>query len=196
LHHRISACITPIILIQQNFASFVDRDRDPRNWTSFRRGFGRPSDASHFWIGNDALHVISTRGGRYSLRVEVQSAATGNWYWTTYTPFSVGNESTRYAARRGSYGGGTIGDVEFGDAVTAIDGAPFVTADVVARPPAPSADDCGGRELVPSGFWFADDRLLCGSPNLNGGGYQFRWPGLPDGTERLNASRLWLVCAN
>ena len=90
------------ILIQQHVdgSDFFDR-----TWSEFKAGFG--STSGNYWLGNEQLHTL-TQDNKYKLRFELQSNASGLWYWAEYDTFTVGDESTQYTLTVAGFNGNVI----------------------------------------------------------------------------------------
>ncbi|XP_056016837.1 ryncolin-1-like [Ostrea edulis] len=74
-------------------------------WNQYRTGFGDPY--KKYWIGNDALHLL-TKSGSQVLHVDLQKFNGQNAY-AKYSKFSVGDESSKYRLTVSGYRG-TAGD--------------------------------------------------------------------------------------
>lgn len=65
-----------------------------RSWNEYRRGFGRVTNQSDFWIGNENLHWLTTI---YSFRLKIELT---NWHNETrraiYEKFHVANKNDHY----------------------------------------------------------------------------------------------------
>ncbi|XP_048742418.2 ryncolin-1-like [Ostrea edulis] len=76
-----------------------------RTWQTYKNGFGDPK--KNYWIGNDALHLL-TKSGNNALRVDLQKF-NGQKAYAKYSKFSVGDESSKYKLTVSGYKG-TAGD--------------------------------------------------------------------------------------
>jgi len=87
------------ILVQQRVdpSSFFHR-----SWKDFKCGFNGSN--GNYWIGNELLHQL-TKDGRYKLRFDLQSNATGAWYWAEYGSFVVFSEAASYEVLMDVYSG-------------------------------------------------------------------------------------------
>jgi len=150
-----------------------------RTWSEFKAGFGDTS--GNYWLGNEQLHTL-TKDNKYKLRFELQSKATGLWYWAEYDTFTVGNESTQYTLTIDGYSG-NVG----WNALNDHNGAKFSTWDRdndVYR-----VNNCA-RERG-GGFWY----IWCDVCQLNAAGFSFQWSYLTTHCDViLRTSRMWLVC--
>ncbi|GFR84115.1 fibrinogen and fibronectin [Elysia marginata] len=59
-----------------------------RDWDSFKDGFGKPEPDEDFWLGNEAVHIL-TYVQPYELRVEL--ASDGKDYVALYKTFKLEN---------------------------------------------------------------------------------------------------------
>ncbi|KAG9471821.1 hypothetical protein GDO78_022597 [Eleutherodactylus coqui] len=71
-----------------------------RDWEDYRNGFGNLT--SEFWLGNVALHQISSSGS-YELRVDLRTAAEAAY--ALYDDFRVESEEQMFRLRLGQYKG-------------------------------------------------------------------------------------------
>ena len=72
-----------------------------RSWDEYKRGFGNKS--REFWLGLDAIHELTRRGG-ISLRVDLTTAA-GSKYYAAYINFGIGTEISKYKLVIARYSG-------------------------------------------------------------------------------------------
>ncbi|KAJ6655862.1 hypothetical protein lerEdw1_004632 [Lerista edwardsae] len=114
------------------------------------QGFGDP--AGEYWLGNEAVHVLTTRAA-YSLRVEL-SDWEGNRVYAQYEKFQLGSERQRYRLSLKGYKG-TAGQ----QSGLSLQGTNFSTRDS-------DNDNCMCRcaQMLTGGWWFD----ACGLSNLNG----------------------------
>ncbi|XP_034963181.2 tenascin-X isoform X6 [Zootoca vivipara] len=119
-----------------------------RNWQEYATGFGNLT--REFWLGNDALHQLTTSGD-YELRVDLR--AGNDSVYATYQNFRVDPPADHYRLHLGSYSGTA------GDAFTYHSGSVFSTKD---RDP--------NRVIIPcavsyrGAWWYRN----CHYANLNG----------------------------
>jgi len=165
------------LLIQQNDGT---SDFFNRSWAEFKVGFGDPS--GNYWLGNDLLSQLTASAGRYKLQFDLQSRSNGNWYRAVYSEFTVLTEADNYRLHVAGYSDNVGGDV-----LNQHGGTMFTTYDRDNDPwPGNCAQARGG------GFWYS----VCGGCAVNGQTQrnQFRWNGLPGGSDYLQSSRMSLQC--
>ncbi|KAL8213223.1 UNVERIFIED_CONTAM: hypothetical protein K2H54_061478 [Gekko kuhli] len=119
-----------------------------RDWQDYATGFGNRSQ--EFWLGNDALHQLTTSGD-YELRVDLRSENES--VYALYDSFRVDSPTDYYRLHLGSYSGTA------GDAFSYHSGSVFSTRD---RDP--------NRVIIPCavsyrGAWWYHN---CHYANLNG----------------------------
>lgn len=156
-----------------------------RTWSEFKAGFGNTS--GNYWLGNEQLHTL-TQDNKYKLRFELQSNASGLWYWAEYDTFTVGDESTQYTLTVGGFTGNVTVDAMNSGSIQ--NGMKFSTKDR-------DNDRDSGINCAPSrggGFWYNS----CGWCYVNGAGGYFYWAYMSSSSSEydyiLRASRMWLVC--
>jgi len=89
------------LLLQQK----VDRfDFFNRSWAEYKVGF----NDSRGRLGNDLLHQLTTSGGNYKLRFDLQ-AINGSWYYAEYSTFIVESETSNYLMQVSGYSGNAGG---------------------------------------------------------------------------------------
>ncbi|KAL1476989.1 hypothetical protein MTO96_017858 [Rhipicephalus appendiculatus] len=71
-----------------------------RNWTEYANGFGDP--AKEYWLGNKALHALTSTGEIMELRV-ILTNHTGESVSLDYESFKVASEKKRFKMRLGAY---------------------------------------------------------------------------------------------
>ncbi|XP_069800340.1 tenascin-X isoform X1 [Dendropsophus ebraccatus] len=71
-----------------------------RDWNDYRKGFGNMT--AEFWLGNTALHQISSSGS-YELRVDLRAGAESAF--AVYDDFRVESEDNNFRLRLGQYRG-------------------------------------------------------------------------------------------
>ena len=133
------------IVVQRRTTGKTDFNR---NWADYKRGFGGLDE--DFWIGNDNLHAITSRG-KYELRVELKYQ--GKSAFAHYADFSVADESDNYRLTLGAYDGTA------GDSLAYNNGKPFSTKD---RQNGPNVGQCTNQ--YGGGWWFDNCTYVC----LNG----------------------------
>ncbi|GFR62550.1 angiopoietin-related protein 1 [Elysia marginata] len=82
-------------VIQQRFNGAVFFNRD---WQSYKEGFGKIEPYGEFWLGNEAVHLL-TYVRPYELRVEIRS--DNKDYVALYKTFKLENEANKYRIRLG-----------------------------------------------------------------------------------------------
>lgn len=93
-----------------------------RKWTEYATGFGDPD--KEYWIGNKALHALTTSGrGKTALRILLTNG-TGESASLHYQYFIVSNEENSFKLSLGKYVG-----PQGWDAMRRSDGWPFSTYD-------------------------------------------------------------------
>ena len=104
------------IVIQRRSTGNVDFFK---NWAAYKKGFG--SLADDFWLGNDRIHALTSRG-TYELLVSLryQNISASAHYQT----FSIGDEKSKYVLHLGKYDGSA------GDAMVPHKGMAFSTYDM------------------------------------------------------------------
>ncbi|XP_077534773.1 techylectin-5A-like [Haemaphysalis longicornis] len=75
-----------------------------RNWTEYAEGFGVP--AKEFWIGNSALHALTSGEDEMMLRV-VLTNTTGDQKFVDYESVKVDNEENFFKLQLGKFVGPT-----------------------------------------------------------------------------------------
>ena len=90
-----------------------------RNWTEYKRGFGR-SD-SEYWLGNDRIHQL-TSSGNYTLKIRLTDW-NDNTTYAKYNVFRVSNETYNYTLTVDEYSG------DAGDSLKRHNGMQFSTLD-------------------------------------------------------------------
>ncbi|GFR99608.1 ficolin-1 [Elysia marginata] len=84
------------IVIQRRINGNVYFNRD---WESYKKGFGKPEPTEDFWLGNDAIYVL-TYLQPYELRVEITSGDKD--YVALYKTFKLEDETNKYRIRLGA----------------------------------------------------------------------------------------------
>lgn len=123
-----------------------------RNWDEYADGFGNASE--EYWIGNKALHALTSDDDTFTLRV-VLSNRTGESAFIDYESFRVGNEENLFKLQLGKILG-----PEGWDALSNGNGQNFSTFDK-DNDVAPS-ENCAMRYR--GGWWYKN----CHLANLNG----------------------------
>ncbi|KAM4603887.1 fibrinogen-like protein 1 [Polymixia lowei] len=146
-----------------------------RAWVEYKNGFGDLfSPDGEFWLGNDALHNITSQGN-YDLRVDMEDFE-GNQRYAEYKKFKVDDEKDQYQLHFGQYTGNA------GDALAKTHsplptgkkwtgpgsgGVKFSTFDH-PNDEEKEGDDAKCIRHDKSGWWFS----RCESGNLNGHYYK------------------------
>ncbi|KAK3798633.1 hypothetical protein RRG08_007449, partial [Elysia crispata] len=73
-----------------------------RDWESYKNGFGKPDSGGDFWLGNEAVHIL-TYMKPHELRVEIRHE--GRDYFAQYKTFNLGSEANKYRIRLGDVSG-------------------------------------------------------------------------------------------
>ncbi|CAN7990705.1 unnamed protein product, partial [Ixodes hexagonus] len=122
-----------------------------RNWTEYKTGFGNPK--KEYWIGNNALHALTSEDRDFLLRVQLRNETNGSLV-AYYKTFRVASEGELYKLTIGDYYG-----PPGSDSLTYANGANFSTFDQ-------DNDKDGGNcaEQFRGGWWYT----ACHSSNLNG----------------------------
>lgn len=122
-----------------------------RNWTEYATGFGDP--AKEYWIGNNALHMLTAGSEDMELRV-VLTNHTGESVSLDYERMQVGSEEELFKLQLGNY----LGPPGW-DALTYSSGFPFTTYDQYN-----DTDDDNCAEIYSGAWWYGS----CPMANLNG----------------------------
>lgn len=122
-----------------------------RNWTEYANGFGDPDD--EYWIGNKALHALTSEKENMSLRI-VLSNSTEETVSFGYETFAVANETQSFQLQLESFSGS-----EEWDAMGHLSGQKFSTYD---RDNSLYKVNCAVR--FRGGWWYSN----CLGGNLNG----------------------------
>nr|XP_039256108.1 fibrinogen-like protein 1 [Styela clava] len=157
--------------------SHINDDFDfNRSWLSYKHGFGDVScdGKSNFWIGNEALHVMTSLRN-YHLRADVMDWSDNEGY-ASYSSFHVEPEEMDYQLRISGYEAAEDPDMRIGDAFkghnfgypddessTKHDGMKFSTFD---RDNDRYQYNCASQDG--GGWWFN----RCSAVNLNGRVYR------------------------
>ncbi|KAK3764820.1 hypothetical protein RRG08_002034, partial [Elysia crispata] len=73
-----------------------------RDWESYKNGFGKPDSGGDFWLGNEAVHIL-TYVKPHELRVEIRHE--GRDYFAQYKTFNLESEANKYRIRVGDVSG-------------------------------------------------------------------------------------------
>ncbi|XP_069799983.1 ficolin-1-like [Dendropsophus ebraccatus] len=135
------------IVFQRRWDGSVDFSQD---WKSYKEGFG--SRMTEFWLGNDNLHMLTSKG-TWELRIDLHDFETTKSF-AKYSSFQILGESEKYKLILGTYRGGNMGD-SFSFHKNAL----FSTKDQ-------DNDKHGGScaQICRGGWWYVD----CHNANLNG----------------------------
>ncbi|XP_054635041.1 fibrinogen-like protein 1 [Dunckerocampus dactyliophorus] len=140
-----------------------------RAWVEYKHGFGDlHSPDGEFWLGNDALHYLSSQG-KYDLRINMEDFE-GKARFAEYKNFRVDGEKDQYQLHLGDYtgdAGDALADVHAGHRPAAVK---FSTYDKL-----PGGDAKCVRHSK-SGWWFS----RCDSGNLNGHYYKGPYQAMTD----------------
>jgi len=153
-----------------------------RSWAEYKVGFS--DSRGNCWLGNDLLSQL-TLTGRYTLRLDLQSRNTSNWYYAEYSTFIVLSESSNYTLHVSGYSGNTGYD-----AFSRHNGRMFSTFD--RDNDRDSSSNCA--VTFGGGWWYNSCHWCCMNWYKGLGKYfGFVWVNLPGG-RRLQSSRMWLQC--
>ena len=120
-----------------------------KTWEQYKDGFGNPK--SEFWIGNEALHKLTSQIN-YTLIIEMWDKE--NKYWVArYDTFKLSSESEGYRLTVGGYHGNATDAMHYSNNVA------FSTAD---RDNDASSTHCA--RFYTAGWWYK----YCHYCNLNG----------------------------
>lgn len=139
-------CINSWTLIQKRWNGSLDFNR---KYQEYADGFGSP--AGEFWIGNEALHRLTSHNCS-SLQVKMQDVSGKSWH-AEYEHFNIGSESSGYRLSIGGYSGNASNAFEYQN------GMEFSTID---RDRDISKINCAAD--YEGGWWFS----RCQHANLNG----------------------------
>ena len=92
------------IIFQQRIDTTITWNR---NWTDYRDDFG--SLGGNYWMGNEKVHLLTSAGTNYRLRIEMLFLADG-WMSAEYDQFSLDNETGLYRLHVACYSNGECGD--------------------------------------------------------------------------------------
>ncbi|XP_041641971.1 fibrinogen-like protein 1 [Cheilinus undulatus] len=154
-----------------------------RAWVEYKHGFGDLfSPDGEFWLGNDALHLLTTQGN-YDLRIDMEDFE-GNQRFAEYRKFKVDDEKDQYQLHLGEYNGNAgnalAGPHSTGQQWTGTgresDGIKFSTYDHLNDAPGDVDDDASCIRHSRSGWWFS----RCDSGNLNGHYYKGPYKAMTD----------------
>ncbi|KAK3773635.1 hypothetical protein RRG08_002111, partial [Elysia crispata] len=73
-----------------------------RDWESYKNGFGKPDSGGDFWLGNEAVHIL-TYVKPHELRVEIRHE--GRDYFAQYKTFNLESEANKYRIQLGDVSG-------------------------------------------------------------------------------------------
>lgn len=122
-----------------------------RNWTEYASGFGDVQ--KEYWIGNRALHALTSGEEQMSLRVVLNKSSSES-VSIDYGRFKVASAEDLFRISVGDFKG-TVG----WDALTALNGRPFATLDNKSG----NEHNCSG--LYIGAWWYTSH---CHGANLNG----------------------------
>ncbi|XP_068449484.1 fibroleukin [Clinocottus analis] len=139
-----------------------------RTWQEYREGFGSPQ--GEHWLGNTALHALSS-AGQHQLRIELE-----DWHQqkrhAIYNHFKVASEAQRYRLTAREYSGDAGNALSYSKRYNH-DTRAFSTAD--RDHDRYAAGNCG--QYYGAGWWFD----ACLAANLNGRYYRGRYSGVTNG---------------
>ena len=136
------------------FKHHADADGFGQNWTTMRDGFDRnvpygghnnQRQSNEYWIGNEALHQLTSRYDSYILRIDMWTDEQ-TYEYAEFDGFRVASENDAYALTLTDYHAGSAGP---GGMVTYHSGKPFATAD------RDNDRNCSYNEGV--AWWFMND---------------------------------------
>lgn len=122
-----------------------------RNWTEYANGFGDPAD--EYWIGNKALHALTSGDENMILRI-VLSNSTEDTVSIDYRTFAVASEGELFKLQLGNFSATTDWD-----AMGSLSGQKFSTYD---RDNDLAFTNCAA--IYRGGWWYSS----CLGGNLNG----------------------------
>ena len=88
------------IIFQQFLSTSITWNQ---NWVNYRNGFG--SLGGNYWMGNEKVHLLTSAGTNYRLRIEMLFPAYG-WMSAEYDQFSLDTEANNYKLHLASYSNG------------------------------------------------------------------------------------------
>ncbi|KFO21527.1 ficolin-1 isoform X2 [Fukomys damarensis] len=121
-----------------------------RDWAAYKQGFG--SQLGEFWLGNDNIHALTSRGSS-ELRVDLVDFE-GNPSFAKYNSFRVAAEAEKYKLVLGAFVEGSAGD-----SLTSHSGRFFSTKD---QDNDQSSASCAAQ--YHGSWWYGE----CHVSNLNG----------------------------
>ncbi|XP_038647971.1 fibrinogen gamma chain [Scyliorhinus canicula] len=182
-------------LLQRRLDGSVDFNR---NWIPYKEGFGylSPGDTTEFWLGNEKMHLLTTRSMKNNLIQIDLKDWEGNHRYAQYVNFQVSSEVDKYRLSYGMYlngdAGDSLGGFDFGDHPS----DKLYTSQNYAQFSTPDSDNdkyeenCAAQDQV--GWWMN----RCYAANLNGkyhkgGEYTSR-----DTTSGFNDGIIWATWKN
>nr|XP_061833207.1 fibrinogen-like protein 1 isoform X2 [Nerophis lumbriciformis] len=146
-----------------------------RAWVEYKHGFGDlHSPDGEFWLGNDALHYLSSQG-KYDLRINMEDF-DGKTRFAEYKNFKVDSEKDQYQLHLGDYSGNAgdaLADVHTSQRPAPGSGLTKVKFSTYDQQP---GGDAKCVRHSKSGWWFS----RCDSGNLNGHYYKGPYQALTD----------------
>ncbi|XP_076072123.1 techylectin-5B-like [Mytilus galloprovincialis] len=121
-------------------------------WEVYKQGFGNVT--GEFWLGNEAIHLISTNG-KHKLHIGLE-LRNGSRFYADYFLFKVNNESSQYLLNVTGYSGTADDAMDNVHSAYRANGAPFSTSDRVNN-----KNTC---VKAFGGWWYVG----CSISNLNG----------------------------
>ncbi|VDI62421.1 Hypothetical predicted protein [Mytilus galloprovincialis] len=89
-------------IIHRRYDGSVDFNR---TWEEYKQGFGNVT--GEYWLGNEAIHLIST-SGKHKLHIDLE-LRDGRQFYADYSLFKLNSESSQYLLNVTGYNG-TAGD--------------------------------------------------------------------------------------
>nr|XP_057927614.1 fibrinogen-like protein 1 [Doryrhamphus excisus] len=140
-----------------------------RAWVEYKHGFGDlHSPSGEFWLGNDALHHLSSQG-TYDMRINMEDFE-GKTRFAEYKNFRVDSEKDQYQLHLGDYSG------DAGDALADVHSGQHPAAVKFSTYDKQPGGDAKCVRHSKSGWWFS----RCDSGNLNGHYYRGPYQAMTD----------------
>ncbi|CAG2246154.1 Angiopoietin-related protein 1,Ficolin-1-A,Angiopoietin-1,Fibrinogen C domain-containing protein 1,Ryncolin-1,Tenascin-N,Angiopoietin-related protein 7,Angiopoietin-related protein 6,Ficolin-3,Fibrinogen C domain-containing protein 1-B,Fibroleukin,Fibrinogen-like protein 1,Ficolin-1,Ficolin-1-B,Angiopoietin-4,Tenascin-R,Ryncolin-2,Techylectin-5B,Fibrinogen C domain-containing protein 1-A,Microfibril-associated glycoprotein 4,Fibrinogen-like protein A,Ryncolin-3,Angiopoietin-2,Tenascin-X,Ficolin-2,Tenascin len=134
-------------VIQRRFDGKIDFYR---TWKEYEHGFGNLK--GEHWLGNDKIHILTSGGGYFELRIDLADF-DGETRYALYRKFAVGNAGSKYKLVVGGYSGNA------GDCLSGHNGRLFSTPD---QDNDTSKSNCA--DVNKGAYWY----YKCYQSNLNG----------------------------
>lgn len=97
------------LVIQQRIDDF--KVNFNRSWYEYRDGFGVIGKDEEFWLGNEAIHQI-TSSGEYELAIELKDK-TESYKYARFSQFHVAGEDDKYRLTVGGYSGNLANELSY-----------------------------------------------------------------------------------